>query len=168
MLVLVLMFCACVSLGNACSCGRRYGPSRYCGYSLIIRGKALSEFREKHPTFRGDEYNTMDQYVYTVEVEQAFKVPESLQNSNTIELRTRVQGSLCGTRLALDVDTVYFGFVFDGKARTGLCSPNTAWDRLSEGQRSALATNTTDEFCASYNRYGNLITIMSPETDDNP
>ncbi|KAL8579928.1 hypothetical protein ACOMHN_065826 [Nucella lapillus] len=161
MLAFVVAFCACVTLASACSCPMMYGLKRFCQYDLIVRGTTLAEYEEKEgPQGPFSQYASNSYFVYSIIVTQAIKVPESMKGSKMISIRSPSQFSMCGTRLALDVDGVYFGVLNDkGQAQTGTCSPNAPWALMSEEDR-AVVTDRIVPYCASHN--GSLPIIGPP------
>lgn len=145
----VLVFCACVTLGLACSCMPESGPDRFCKYPVVVRGVATAEWEQrKEPMDHNDPYakfHTDSDWVYTVHVNQAIIMPSDCQQNKTIEIRTPTQESMCGVRFPLDVPFVFFGWVrTDGGVATGLCDPNTDWDSLDDFNRELIADHLAD------------------------
>ncbi|XP_076454313.1 metalloproteinase inhibitor 3-like [Babylonia areolata] len=152
-LAVVLLLLSCVSLSDACSCFPHNGPDRYCQYDLMFRGTAVAEYEEREePIDHSDplwRYDPFSDWVYTVRVEKAIKMPENLTKETTITMRTSTQGSLCGTRFPLDVSIVFFARVNDqGEIETGLCEPNTPWEALSDWDRELITEHIVD-YCDS-------------------
>ncbi|KAL8573765.1 hypothetical protein ACOMHN_019039 [Nucella lapillus] len=143
-LIVALLLCACITVSSACSCFPHSGPDRYCRFDLIFRGQAIKEYKEQEELIDfSDPYWKYDPYtdwVYTMQVNSIFKMPENYKGVKTISVRTPVQGSLCGTRFRLNVVTVFFcqyphtgaHVNEEGEITTSLCAPNTPWKGLSE------------------------------------
>jgi len=153
----IFLLGACVSVCSACSCmSGPYGPEMYCSYDVIFRGMALAEHMErKYPLDHSDpweKYSPHNNWVYAVRVDQAIKMSEEMKKMGVLEIRSSTQDNLCGTRLALDVDALFFARVnYEGKLETGLCDPNAAWGMLDDWTKE-LITEHVPDYCANQGR----------------
>ncbi|XP_076463801.1 uncharacterized protein LOC143295976 [Babylonia areolata] len=150
MLALVLMLCACVSLSCACSCPPAYGPRRFCRYDLIVHGTVIAAYEERQSPYDPDDKFPADsEMVYTIEVKEAIRMPDSLKGQKMVSLSTPMQFSMCGTRLNLDVEGIFFGAPnYQGKMQTGACHPNVAWSGLTPQERHMI-TKEVPALCAN-------------------
>nr|KAG5705404.1 hypothetical protein BaRGS_004531 [Batillaria attramentaria] len=119
----------------------------------VVRGVATAEWEERpEPLDHSDpwsKYFMNSDWVYTVQVEEAIILPDSLQGNATIELRSPTQGSLCGRRFPVDVSIVFFAWLRDGgQVETGLCEPNSPWEDLDDWERE-LITEHIPDYCAN-------------------
>ncbi|XP_025087575.1 metalloproteinase inhibitor 3-like isoform X3 [Pomacea canaliculata] len=147
----VVVLWASVTISDGCSCISEVPLHMYCQKDMIIKGTAVSEFKEGPTTDIADSF-VLDQFsdwIYTIQVDQVFWAKQEFANLTTITVKTAVAESLCGIRFALDIPYVFFVYGYDGIFWTGLCDQNTPWDRLDAEDKDYISTVIPDHCTAT-------------------
>ncbi|XP_070191248.1 uncharacterized protein [Littorina saxatilis] len=138
MMFRLVLLSACVAFCGAC-CVTRYFPAALCDSSILFRGAAIAEGTE------GNRYPR----VFTVRVDQAFMMPASLRNNQTITIDPS-SGSSVETSFTLNEDTLFAADMRQsGEVETSMCSPNTPWNDLSARSQQLLESNEFPQYCAN-------------------
>ncbi|KAK7097403.1 hypothetical protein V1264_004389 [Littorina saxatilis] len=140
----ISIICACVVRCGGCSCGQDNGPRRFCGYDIVFRGRAVSEYVDRQGPADDPFYLLISDRVYTVIVDQAIVMPDSFRGDKSIKIRTPVSGSVCGTTFPLFSSRVFFASEYDGQVHTGLCDPNEPWDGLSHRDKAEITEHLSE------------------------
>ncbi|XP_070196298.1 uncharacterized protein [Littorina saxatilis] len=139
MMFRLVLLSACVAFCGACTCYRRAFPDALCEQSILFRGAAIAEGTEVR--YR---YNP---HVFTVRVDQAFRMPASLRNNQTITIDPSSSTS-CSTGFTLNEDTLFAAYMLQsGEVETCMCCPNTRWNDLSAWYQQLLESN--ELYCAN-------------------
>ncbi|KAK7108323.1 uncharacterized protein [Littorina saxatilis] len=154
MMFRLVLLSVCVAFCGACSCAPSYFPDALCRPRILFRGAAIAEGTEgKEPEQPTNPNMMIIRYytrVFTVRVDQAFRMPASLRNNQTITIKTSSSGSMCGTGFTLNEDTLFAAYMRQsGEVRTNMCSPNTRWNYLSARSQQLLESNDFPQYCAN-------------------
>ncbi|XP_025087574.1 uncharacterized protein LOC112560162 isoform X2 [Pomacea canaliculata] len=148
----VVVLWASVTISDGCSCISEVPLHMYCQKDMIIKGTALSEFKEGPTTTDLEDSFMLDQlssWIYTIQVDQVFWAKQEFANLTTITVKTAVVSNLCGISFALDIPYVFFVYADNGIFRTGLCDQNTPWSRLDAEDKDYISTVIPDHCTAT-------------------
>ncbi|XP_070191249.1 uncharacterized protein [Littorina saxatilis] len=151
MMFRLVLLGACVAFCGAC-CATVPGsfPDALCRESILFRGAAIAETEGKEPEQApGNPNVTMIlgiARVFTVRVDQAFRMPASLRNNQTITIDPS-SGSSVETGFTLNEDTLFAAYMRQsGEVGTNMCLPNRRWDNESH---QLLESNDFLQYCAN-------------------